>query len=335
MVSAERTTAVSPSLRRYSFWILLLLACAFTFLDYWGYSEMFRADPRSVVLLAHGVGPAPAQYRVGLLYLAKYITQAARGHLGYRHCFAVFDLCFTIATGLLGRGVLMRTRSFLEASPVSQWLRMFVLLGLTAYYFNFSLWYQRPETWASAFFVVASCYVLCAVRSAPAAVAALAGLAVVQGLVRADVAIIFHFALFVYVLFRGARGFLLSRPALLAASFVGGLVSTAILWLLMHKIFPHATYGDTAVVQLLRNLAPAQWVPALLFSTPAIYTLVRGRRDDAAGEGLGHTLLLAAGLYFASWALLGRMEEVRIFAPFAFALAPQTANAVARRAGLA
>ncbi len=132
-------------------------------------------------------------------------------------------------------------------------------------------------------------------------------------------------------MFRGGRGFLVNRISLLAASVLSGALATAMLYLLIHRIFPHANYGDTPVFQLVRNLSPVQLIPALLFLAPTTYTFSRGSRDGAAGEGQAETLLLSSALYFVSWAIVGRLEEVRIFVPFAFALIPQTANALASR----
>ena len=325
------TTQINFSFRRTSFWIAVILVAAFAFLDYWAYSQQFRLNPESIAALASGTGLAPAQYRVGIIYAAKLILSFSHGHLSYRHSFAAFDFIFALSSILLTRSVLVRTRSFQEAPPFSQWLRIFILLGLSVYYLNWSMWYQRPETWACTLFVAASMYLLYAVRSGFAVAACLITLAVVQGCIRSDVAILFHFALFVYVFFRGARGFLVNKGTLLGTSFFGGLISTAILWTLIHEIFPHATYGDTPVFQLVRNLSPVQWIPAFLFLAPTLYTYLRGTWGGKSNEGPSDVLLLASVLYLASWAAVGRLEEVRIFIPFAFALMPQTANALAGR----
>ncbi len=191
------TAAVAPALRRTSFFILLILAAAFTFLDYWSYSAQFHADPRSVVALANGVGPAPAQYRVGVIYAAKYILRATHGHLSYRHSFAIFDFFAALYASLLTRSVLLRSRSFQFASPTSHWLRLFILFGLVAYYMNWSMWYQRPETWVCTLFTAGSMYLLSVAGSGAVIAAGLVALAAVQSVVRSDVAILFHFALFV------------------------------------------------------------------------------------------------------------------------------------------
>lgn len=319
----------SRSLRRYTFWITLLLVAAFTFLDYWGYSTAHRTDPQGIELLASGKGEAPAQYRVAVIYTAKYLGRLVHGHLAFRHFFAIFDFIASLCSLLLIRALLFRTRAFCSATRISQMLRAMIVLGLSAYYLTWSMWYQRPETWTSVLYVALSFYLISAVRSPAVVFSGLVVLAAVQGFVRSDVAILFHFGLFLYVLVRGADGFSVRRWVLLGASCLSGLISTTILWILIHHIFPHATYGNTKVFQLPANLTPNQFVPFLIFFTPTLYTYVRGKVPGAAGRGPEQTLLLASGFYLASWVLVGLIQEVRIFVPFAFALMPQTANALA------
>ncbi len=325
------TTAIEHSpgvFRRYSFFILLAAVAAFSYLNYWAYSQQFRLDPDSIVALANGTGFAPAQYRIGLIYTAKLILHLTHGHISYRHSFAVFDFFGALSAVLLLRTVLFRSRSFAAAAPVARWLRVFILIGLAVYYMGWSMWYQRPETWFSAFFVAASLYVLTCVRSGVWMAGALVGLAVLQGAIRSDVAIVFHFGLFVYVLFRGTRGFLVSKPVLLTTSAISGLTATIMLWMLIHRIFPHANYGDTPVFQLLRNFSPDQLLPAFLFLIPTLYVFLRGVKQAGGPQ---RALLLSAALYFLSWAAVGRLQEVRIFVPFAFALMPLTADTLASR----
>lgn len=143
------------------------------------------------------------------------------------------------------------------------------------------------------------------------------------------VAILFHLGLFLYVIVRSSKDFPAGRAALVAASCVSGLISTAILWILMHKIFPHATYGTTPVFQLFANLSPNQLVPFLMFFTPILYTYLRIRSSGTNTSGPEDALRLSAVFYLASWVLVGLVQEVRIFVPFAFALMPQTVNTLA------
>ena len=311
-------------LRRASFWVILLLVVSYTFLDYWGYSAEYRAHPELYETFAQGQGSAPAQYRIGLIYAAKLLHKA--GHLGYRHSFALFDLIFALAATLLARNLLLHLPAFRASKQGSRWTQMAILLGLLSFYFSWSLWYQRPETWASAFFVAGSVYLLSVVRSQAGLIGGLLALAAFQGFVRADVAILFHFGLFLYLLLRGAQGFRAPRGLLLVTSLVCFVLPTAILWVLMHKVFPHATYGDTKVFQAVYNLNPWNSFPFLVFIVPTLYTYWRAVPRFQALSGPQAALLASSVIYLCSWFVVGRLAEVRIFVPFALALMPLAAS---------
>ena len=326
-LSVETALPAEPltrRMRRVSLWLILLLVASFTFLDYWSYSTDYHLYPGKYDLLIQGRAPAPAQYRVGVAFAAQGLRRLT--HLGFRHLFAMFDFLFALASAFLLRAVLAGSRAFRSAAPASRWQRLIIFLLLFSFYLGWTTWYQRPETLACALFVAASLYLLCIPRSTPLMVAGLVVLSVLQGFVRADVAILFHFGLFLYVLVRGSRDFFAARGTLLLTSFLACLLPTAILYILIHRIFPHATYGDTAVFQLLLNIRPAMLAPFVLFMVPVAYTYRRGLARFAALEGPQSALLLIGFFYLASWAFVGRLEEVRIFVPFAMGFMPLTAN---------
>ncbi len=318
------TPSLTRRMRGYSLWLILLLAASFTYLDYWSYSADYHQFPGKYDLLIQGTAPAPAQYRVGVVFAALGLRMVT--HLGYRHVFALFDFLCAFGAALLLRAVLAGSAGFRAATVGSRWLRLAVFVLLLSFYLGWTTWYQRPETLACALFVAASLYLLAVARSRAVMIAGLIVLAGLQGFVRADVAILFHFGLFLYVLVRGSRGFLASRVTLLATSLIGCALPTAILYILIHKIFPHATYGDTPVFQLLLNLHASMLAPFLLFMVPVVYTYRWALARFSALQGLQGALLLVCFFYLASWALVGRLEEVRIFVPFAMGLMPLTAN---------
>ena len=266
---------------------LLVIVASWTYLDYWAYSALYHAHPGELPALVSGLGEAPAQYRVEVLNFAHLLVTHAHHHLGYRHLFALFDFVFALASGWLILQVLLNTRSFLEASPLSQWLRLFLVLGLTVFYLSWADWYQRPETLACTLYVAASVYLISIPMQRWLVLTGLVALSALQGFNRADEAMIFNFALFVYVAVRGARGMPAGRKVLLVASLVGGVAATLALWLLKYRIYPHATYGDTKVLQLLFNLGPVNTIAFVLFIVPVAYTLWRGVSGDGVSKGQG------------------------------------------------
>jgi hypothetical protein len=100
----------------------------------------------------------------------------------------------------------------------------------------------------------------------------------------------------------------------------------------MKRVYPQATYGDTQVVQLFFNLkSPSAYAPFLLFLLPSAWTaaMLRGRRYQV--ESWGVAMVTAAVLFLGMWVVVGKIAEVRIFLPFALALAPLTAELAMQR----
>ena len=321
------TTALTARMRSLSLWIFVVLIASFTFLDYWAYSKEYYQNPHTYDLLIEGKALAPAQYRVGITFAALALHKVA--HLGFRHAFTVFDFCFALGAAWALRSVLAGTIAFRSATLGSRWLRLLLLSLVFSFYLGWTTWYQRPETLACAFYVAFSLFLLHRRPLGPLPMVALVALAALQGFVRADVAILFHLGVFLVVLVRGSRDFAASRTALLLTSFLGCLLPTAILYVLMHRIYPHATYGDTAVFQLRNNLHFNMLLPFALFIVPVAYTYWRSLRGTTRLPGQQASVVLASVFYLISWALVGRMREARIFLPFAMALMPLTANLLA------
>ncbi len=313
---------LSVHLQRFSTILILLFAASAAFLGYRSYNADVIAHPLNYPILLSGQGPAPAQYRVGVVFAAQALHRLT--HIPLHAYLACFDFVFAAGAAFLLRSVLVATASFQQAGHSGRLVRLVLLALFFSFYLNWSAYYQRPETFACTFFVACSLYVLTRTRPPALTVSILLLLSLLQGFVRADVAILFYLGVFLRAGFVGSRGFSLPRTALLLTSFFAFLLPTAILYILIHVIFPHATYGDTKVVQLLLNLRPQMLFPFALFMVPTLYTYSRALRHRSALSGPFSALLLASLFYLGSWAILGRLEEVRIFVPFAFALIPLT-----------
>jgi hypothetical protein len=100
----------------------------------------------------------------------------------------------------------------------------------------------------------------------------------------------------------------------------------------MHVVYPHAGYGTTPVFELGQNLThPLGMIPFVLFMLPwgwLVVTLVR-RRSTAEAPSMA--LVTGSAIYVVMWFVLGRIEEVRIFLPYATALIPVTCACAMRR----
>ena len=311
--------------------VLFFVVCAAVFLDYWAYSRAFYAHPEVWTDVLTGTAPAPNQYRVGVVYLADFL--ARHGHVALRHTLTLLDGAAGVVAVFVLFSLLRRSDTYRTAEPAKQWFGAAAFVVLVQFYLAWLLWYQRPETLPTAMLLALALWLLtvrlpgAALPSALLTVAGLAALAVAQGFVRADVVFSLHVGLFLMCAAGKLRGLSISRGVALGASFLCGLIAVAIQYYLMRIVYPKATYGDTALFQLPMNLtSPSLWVPFVLFVMPWAWTMwrVMKRRQNTAAPGL--TVAAGSTVFMGLWFLFGRIEEVRIFMPFALTLAPLSAE---------
>jgi hypothetical protein len=244
------------------------------------------------------------------------------------HVFALIDLLGLSVVVLLLFRVLERMPAYSASGRELRWFGASVFIIATQYYLAWLTWYQRPETLLTAADVAVTFFLLGVRRprralSSAAVALAIVALAALQGFIRADVAFTLHLGVLAVCVTRAGSGFSLPRHFVACASAASVLISGGSQWYLMHVMFPNAAYGSTPVFQLRLNVTDhLRVVPFLLFVAPAAWTLamVARRRTEAGAPNLA----LAAGsaIFLVLWVLVGHIDEVRIFLPFAFALAP-------------
>jgi hypothetical protein len=148
---------------------------------------------------------------------------------------------------------------------------------------------------------------------------------VLQGFTRADIGFTFYLGMAFACVVSPQGRFALPRFLQAGVSLAAAALTAGIQFYLMHFVYPHASYGDTPVFQARLNLTePVRWVPFVLFVAPTLWLVfqVLKKRIRLQAPQLG--LVLGSVLFFCMWALLGKIDEVRIFMPFSFALTPLT-----------
>ncbi len=285
-----------------------------------------------------GKGPAPEQYRVLVLHLAYWLTAHVPGLVLYRSISLISTLGLLFAGFSLFR-LLERTPTFQKASAALQWLGSATFVLLMLFYLQWVGWYYRPDTLPNAA-SLAAMYWLWALPPEQVATGArralvasgLLLLAILQGFMRADIAVAMNLGVFLATLL-GLRGLSLPRWWALAVSALGILLPAGILLYLMHFVYPQASYGSTEKFMLPLNIKRWwQTAPFLLFVLPVLWTAVQGwkRRKELDAASLA---VLAGGMIFmAMWLTMGKDDEVRIYAGFAIALAPLSSQLVIREA---
>lgn len=308
-------------------WIFFVLLCSLCFLDYWGYSQEFHKNPAGNMDIVAGQAGAPQQYRVLIVRTAWLLQQHTP--FMFRHSFVLFDFLAGAAAGLILLKLIERSTAFRRTNSCGRWLAYAAFLFLFAYYLIWLDWYQRPETLPTTCFVAAMLALLSWRTNRATNLLAIATLtllvAFLQALTRADVAVCFYAGSFVYALVARERVLPAPRSFDLVVSAAAVAVAASTQWFLMHHVYPHAAYGDTPIFQWRMNLSePLRVAPFLLFLAPVLWTLTAALRRREDSEPAAAALAVGAALFLPLWFVLGKIDEVRIFIPFAVALIPLT-----------
>ena len=305
--------------------LLTLIIFGSVFLDYWQYSKEFHQMPFIWLDVVTGIAHAPAQYRIGVVYCAWLIARHA--HVGLRHAFTLIDL-FAAFTAVFTLFLLLRRSAvYRSANLEGQWFGAAAFIALVQFYMAWLLWYQRPETLTTAAILALTLFFLSTRLSSPAfSLIGILLLTVAQGFVRADVALAMQAGVLLVCVTSAGHGFALRRGLQILTSLVAILTAAGIQYYLMRIKYPQATYGNTPVFQLLDNLHPqVGWIAFFTFIAPFGWTLVTLARRRWQAEAPFAAIFTGAVVFMGMWLVVGRIEEVRIFMPFAIACIPLTA----------
>ncbi len=316
--------------------LLSIILLASGFLDYWEYSRQFYKDPGVWAGVIAGTSSAPSQYRIGVVFLANFL--ATHTHLALRHTLTLLDLITAFIAVFTLLLVLRRSAVYRKAGLAGEWLGAACFVILTQFYLAWLQWYQRPETLPTTAILSLVLLLLAVKLPLPAAarmvvpVGGILLLAAMQGFVRADVAFALHVGILLVCLTPLGKGFALPRAVQAATSLVCVLLVLGIQYALMRKIYPHATYGDTPVLQLFSNLTtPRELIPFVLFLLPLGWTFFTLARRRYEVQPASIAVLTGSVIFLGMWFTVGRIEEVRIFLPFAMAIIPLTAELAMQR----
>jgi hypothetical protein len=306
------------------------------FLDYWSYSQSFYQFPGIWMDVVSGTGKAPEQYRIAVVKTGYFVARLL--HLEMRHTLTLLDVTAGLIAVFALFLVLRRSVVYRNAGAVAQWFGVASFVVLVQFYLAWLLWYQRPETLPSAALLAVALLLVAVKPPMPerwgkiGAIVGLLLLAVAQGFVRADVGFALHVGILLVCLTPVGEGFALPRRVQAGTSLVAALLVLGIQFYLMKRVYPEANYGHTQVLQLFFNLRSASgYLPFLLFMMPLGWTVVMVARRQYLAGSAEIAILAGSVIFIGMWVMVGRIKEVRIFLPFALALAPLTVELAMQR----
>jgi hypothetical protein len=336
--------------------LLAVMMAGVCYLDFFAYRAQGWADPAMLPKLTarlHGTADAPDQYRMGVLWLAQWM--AVHLHVAMTMSLAVIDgACGMVAVMVLYQ-VLIRTEVYAEASAVERWFGSAVFVLLMLWWLLWLLWLQKPETLAAAGMVAGMVWLWQARRNATALTQSsgsltqsfakltwsphpsqkreewgtravgLVGLSLVLATFRADVACLLNVGVLAYVVVRRESRLALRFPAAVVVSLTSAVIAGAMQVWLVRVAYPEAGYGLVKFWQLWPNVKHGtRWPPFAVFVLPLVWMGVQVWRRRFTGDAAGSVLLCGAMVYAVLWGAIGKIDEVRIFLPFALALGPLT-----------
>lgn len=323
-----------PRPRRIAQAVLLALAIGICDQNYWQYSNVDHYWPKSWLPYIYGTGLAPEQYRIGVKFVAWWLVEHL--HWGFRYGFTLLDTIGLFVAVLLTYRLLEQRKTVREASIELQWLAAAVLFALAAYYLLWVGFFFRPETLPSTGFTVVLAWLWTArskgsSRDHIITVGGLILASAAQAWIRPDIPVALNAGIFFIGISRYGRDLPLPKRIAIATSLVCIAVAVGIQLYIMRVMFPHAGYGPIPILMVTHDLH--QWLtfpPFLVFMFPVAWTGLQAWRQRANLDGPSLGVLLGAAIYLFLWILLGKIDEVRIFLPFALALSPLTAELVLR-----
>lgn len=326
---AAPTQANTHPTRVHTFWLALyaILDLSWIWHDQIAYNDSsFKYDN----VLA-GIGCAPEQYRIAAPLAARWIARVLHVHSFTAGCI-VIDLVGSLLLSYL-LYTLLNERLRGATLPVQNLARLFLGLWML-FYLHWSYGFARVETVPSCLYIALSLLLLNKLSSGRGAVlgmsaGGLLALALLQGWVRADVAVVLAIAICMAVLIPTATPEPNRISIFATAAVAAGMAGGSLLYL-MRVVYPHAHYCCD-VFSLRWNLRYTfAYIPFLTLMPPLVWGCISQARKLRTTSVADRSILFGFAMYTIVWSCMGSWGEARIIAPFAMGMLPATCVALAR-----
>jgi hypothetical protein len=308
-------------------WACGLIIATYSFLSYWYYSQEFHLTPQNWTTMLAGKAEAPAQYRIGGLFLADFISRLLRGHLAIRHILGLLDGIY-LTVGIIVLFTLLRNNPRYQAmSSGARVATEFLAIGLILYYLSWTFWYHKMDTLAN-FACLSMGAVIVAGKSKMRGPLAVAVMMLVSGFLathRAESGMALNAGIVAVALLPGTRVYPLGRITQLTAGVAGLATDLGVEFYITHVMFPNARFG-VSTFQLIDNLRQPESIFVVLVAlAPWFVAVWLALQQWRALEVWEAALLVAAFVEFGAFVVVAMMDEVRLFLPYPMVLVPLSA----------
>lgn len=315
-------------LRKFVVLCTVLIIGSYAFLSYWQYSREFYQDPAQWTTLLQGHGTAPAQYRIGVLFPANFIAKLTHGHLVMRHTLALLDLIFLTAGAWIISSLVSGMTFYRNASNNARCVIHLLLLLLLAFYLSWMFWYHKPETLGNFCFLALAAGLMSGRWRLPTPLAAFCLILIsgYLGTIRADAGLALNLGLLLIAFFPSSRSLPLGRITQIVTGILGVGVVLGVESYIKYVLYPHNPFSD-GLFQLVTNLkSPLDLFCVVFALTPYFLTVALSRRYWQKLEAWECALILASVIEFLIFFVVARVDEVRLFIPYAMVLLPTAAT---------
>ena len=326
-MQTDVSAAPSHQLKKFVILCTVLIIGSYSFLSYWQYSREFYQDPAQWSTFLQGHATAPAQYRIGVLFPANFLAKLSHGHLAMRHTLALLDFIF-LTVGVSITTFLVSGMSFYrKASIQARGIIHLLVLLLLLFYLSWMFWYHKPETLANfCFLAIAAGLMAGRWRISP--LLAAFGLLLVSaylGTIRADSGLALNLGLLLIALFPAGRSLPLGRITQIVTGILGSGIVLGVESYIKYVLYPHNPFSDR-LFQLVTNLKSPLSLFCVVFAlTPYFLIVALSRRYWRKLEAWECALILASIIEFVIFFVVARVDEVRLFIPYAMVLLPTSA----------
>jgi hypothetical protein len=275
-----------------------------------------------------GTDHAPNQYRIGVVYPAKFI--ADKLHIRkYYILFSLIDFAAAFLTSSILYVLLCNSAFFRSLRAPSQTITVMLFLISLGYPFVWIVPWQRYETLPTSMYIALMLLLLGIVRAHRSWVIAIFVITIWQAFVRADVPAIFGLAICLFTLTTHAKEMFGSRKLGFLYGLTIVIIALATQAYLQFVLFPHATYPpSTPVFRFVYNLGIRGLATFAVAILPFALTFALAAKYRKRLEPADVLVLFASSAYLPLWWTIGVNVEVRIFVPFLFASTPMMAKLV-------